>query len=736
MMESKNSLSWNKRFKNWSKKIGLERKITIFLIVIGLCSGILTYLGLEGTLSIVSNPKTILWLLTTNLIVLLILITIVVKRVVLLWIEKKQGYVGAKLHARVVFWFSLIAVTPTIIVSLFSTLFLNLGLEQWFHQSVGNAVKNSLAVASTYLNEHQQSIVADALAMANDIKKEGPFIDINKQRLQFLLELQSSLRLLDEASIINSHGEIIALWGLSITMAFNPSIPAGAFEQARQGETTVLSTNLEDRVRVLVVIDKQADLFLYAGRLVDPKVLAHLKRTGDAVRFYEQMEGSRSQIQITFALMFLMIALLILCSAIWIALVFASKLVGPITNLVIAAEQIGNGNLDIRVQERKGQDEIIVLSRTFNKMVDQLQTQKVELITTNHQLDERRRFTELVLSGVSAGVIGLDADAKINLPNRSASNLLGMDIEKYIGQDFITVLPEIKQIFDNANNHFSGISEGEVTIKKQGTSKTLIVRICLEKIGTELAGYVITFDDITELLLAQRKAAWSDIARRIAHEIKNPLTPIQLAAERLKRKYSKIIPKEQQNFDECIDTIVRQVGSIEKMVDEFSTFARLPAPVFKIENMTKLCHQALVLQQHAHTHIIFEEEYYSQTVTYNCDAGQVIQALTNLLQNAVDAIEEKINTIKDQTYKGYIKLLLQKDDKTINISILDNGCGLPIIEHNKLTEPYVTTRVKGTGLGLAIVKKIMEDHQGNVILKDNNDGSIVTLTFPILNDNG
>ena len=725
-------LSPPRRLGAWARRVGLERKLSVALVVAALLSGVAIYLALTGAFGIAPEPRTIFLLLLLNLVVLLLLGTVVARRLVALWIERRRGLAGARLHARLVLLFGLVAVTPAIVVAVFSTLFLNFGMEVWFSSQVRTAVKDSLIVAQAYLQEHQQSISAEVLAMANDLRREGPLLLVNRQRFEQTMRLQSTLRSLSEAVIIDRNRQIIARAGYSLVLEFDPELPDWALQRARNGELVILASETEDRVRALVQLDPQADTFLYVGRLIDPRVLAHLDKTRGAVQIYERLEGQRSGLQITFALIFFVVALLLLFAAVWVALIFATQLVRPISNLVAATDRVRAGDLSARVPEGPTDDEIASLSRAFNRMTGQLESQQNDLMSANSQLEERRHFIELVLSGVSAGVIALDGRGRIDLANRSASELLATDLGGHIGTDLAKVVPELAGLVRAVRRRTARAAGRQIDLVRDGTTRTLLVRVVAELGETGLVGFVVTFDDVTALLAAQRKAAWADVARRIAHEIKNPLTPIQLSAERLKRRYLKEITSDPETFIACTDTIVRQVGDIGRMVDEFSSFARMPAPAMRDEDIVRLCRQAVFLQQSAHPAIAYEGVYPDDSLRISCDGRQVSRALTNLLQNAADSIDGRDTPAAGEMPEGRIWLRLTSEPGRVVVGVEDNGRGLPTRQRDRLTEPYVTTRAKGTGLGLAIVKKIMEDHGGDLILDDRaGGGAVARLVFQL-----
>jgi two-component system, NtrC family, nitrogen regulation sensor histidine kinase NtrY len=717
-----------RRQVDWARRVGLERKLTVALLIAALVSGLTTYAALTGSFGAPQDRVTLL-LVLIDLIVLLLLGTALARRLVALWVERRKGLAGARLHARMVLLFSLVAVTPTIIVAVFTTLFLNLGVNAWFSDQVSTAIKDSQAVAQAYLQEHQQHLGDAALAMASDIQREGPLLTFNRDRFEQVLTVHSALRQLNEAAIINGRREILANANYNILLAFDLDLPDWAFNRARHGNVVVVPNANGDRVRALVQLNALDDTFLYIGRLVDPKVLGHVDKASSAAKTYQDLEARRSGFQITFALVFVVVALLVLFAAIWFALVSASQLVRPVGLLADAAERVRSGDLSVRVAEGRPGDEIASLSRAFNRMTSQLESQRSELIEANAQLDERRRFTELVLAGVSAGVIGLDEAGRIELPNRSACELLGVDLAARVGRRLSDVVPQMAELLASAMASASRPVEAQISIEKAGSVRTLLVRVGAERGESGGERFVVTFDDVTELLGAQRKAAWADVARRIAHEIKNPLTPIQLSAERLKRKYLKQIVDDKETFAVCTDTIVRQVADIGRMVDEFSAFARMPAPVMRDEDIGALCRQALFLQQSAHPLFAYHTALPKTSSLLSCDATQIGRALTNLLQNAADAIDGRLADGVGEA-PGEIWLSVSEGAGRLTVCVADNGCGLPKAERNRLTEPYVTTRTKGTGLGLAIVKKIMEDHGGSLILDDRpGGGASVRLVF-------
>jgi two-component system nitrogen regulation sensor histidine kinase NtrY len=714
-------------FIQWAGRIGLGNKIAVALIVVAVMAGAATYAALTADAPF-GDAHTVYLLLNFDLILFLALVLIIARRIITLWVQRRQGMAGARLHVRFVTWFSIVAVVPAILVALFSIGFFYVGVEIWFSDRVRTAVDESVVVASSYLEEHKQAIRGDILAMASDLNS----VPIGTREFAAVVSEQALLRNLSDAMVFDGLGNVKARTGITFALGLDQP-PLEAIEAARRsaGDVQIMTTNEQDRVTALVKL--YGDVFLYVARPIDPRVLSHINIAKEASAQYTQAEGSQSNLQIRVWLMFIVVALLLLLAAVWLGLHFAKQLVQPISELIEAAEQVRAGDLSTRVSEQKEADEVSILSRTFNRMTSQLASQRSELIEANRQLDKRRRFTETVLAGVSAGVIGFDLDRKITLANRSAAEVLAEEPESLAGRPIGEVLPEILPIIDQLSPGQARQVQSQFELRRPGLPpRTLLVRIAAEQQGRQIRDYVATFDDVSELMQAQRKAAWADVARRIAHEIKNPLTPIQLSAERLKRKYLKEIQSDRETFVTCTDTIVRQVGDIGRMVDEFSAFARMPHAVMRQESLGELASQAVFLQRQAHPQIKFEWSKPSAPLIVECDGRQITQALTNLLQNAIDAIAGRTSETGEPLPRGVIEVSVAgRDDKAV-ITVTDNGKGLPAGERDRLTEPYVTTRTKGTGLGLAIVKKIMEDHAGSLEMKDNPAGGAqVSLIIPI-----
>ncbi|HYN39048.1 MAG TPA: HAMP domain-containing protein, partial [Rhodospirillales bacterium] len=511
-------------WKVLDRRYGLDRKLAIVVVLAAVVSGVVTVIAWTGSAEFGPDPDVVIVLLYLDTVLLLLLGAIVVRQLVRVWAERRRGLAGSGLHVRIVILFSLVAVTPAILVAVFSALFLNFGIQAWFSERVRTAVEASSAVAQAYLGEHRQSIRAEAFAMANDLNRDASALMRNPSAFDELLGVQAALRSLSEAVVVDGSGRIVSRAPLSLSLELD-LVPWEAIEEADTGEVVVLSTERDDRVRAAVKLNRFIDAYLVIGRFLDPAVLAQIERTEMAVAQYRRLEQSREGILITFVMIFVIVALLLLLAAVWMGLTLATHISRPISGLIAAAERVRDGDMTVRVKPATTIGEFAMLGRAFNRMTSQLQSQQTGLLLANRDLDERRRFTEAVLSGVSAGVIGLDARTTINLPNRSAAELIGLDLDAVRGIPLAEVIPEMGELIRAAVAHPDRPCEAEVRLIRAARPRTLIVRIVAERLAGEVIGYVVTFDDITALVQAERKAAWADVARRIAHEIKNPLTP-------------------------------------------------------------------------------------------------------------------------------------------------------------------------------------------------------------------
>lgn len=713
----------------------------VVVVCLSILAGLATYTILTGLSPIKPTPDIITWLLGGNLALVLIMIGLILWQIWSLIASKRRGTAGAGLHIRLVSLFSIIAALPALIVAAFAAVTLNRGLDAWFSERTRSIVDSAVTVAEAYMRDHGETARGDIASIAADLNNQKPLFDTDRPDFVRRVARHAALRGLVGAFVFDtSLKRIDANITLNNKIAFRAP-PAEALERADKGELVVMPPGEGGNIiRALIKLTNYPSEYLYVYRAINPSVIDQLDETRAAKTEYDQLLEQRSGVQITFALMYAGVSLIFLLAAIWLGLWFADRIVAPVVSLLNAARRVSAGDLDAKVTEVQGPGDLQTLARAFNRMTYQLKEQRNELMTANHQLDERRRFTEAMLSGVTAGVIGVEPDGAISLVNPSAFALLGLSEQDLLGRRLAEILPSFSAVFEQAAARVSGWAEGQVNMRVGTQERNFVVRVTTEASDSDDHGYVVTFDDISQLVSAQRNSAWADIARRIAHEIKNPLTPIQLSAERLKRKYGREIQTDKQVFEQCTDTIIRQVGDIGRMVDEFSAFARMPSASLEMQDLVSVVREATILQRVSAGDLEIDVRIAEERIDFAFDRRLVTQAVTNLVKNAREAIEARQH--EDQTMKGRILVEAGIDAHHAPfIAVTDNGIGLPKENRHRLTEPYMTTRVKGTGLGLAIVKRIMEEHQGRVQLDDapqdfdGGRGACVTLNFlPILEE--
>jgi len=731
------------KLMTWVRRTGLSRKLAFLLVICAVSSGVATFVAMTSSGPSGADPSDILNLLYVDAVLLLLLGALIIRRILKLHTQHSRGIAGSKLHTRLVVFFSLLAVTPAILVAVFAGLYLNLGMQSWFSERVSTALSSSQTVAKAYRDSHVRSIQIDALAMANTLNRKAAQLSRSRYVLERELNQLAQEKNLVEAAIIDGQSRVLAHTALTLSLAFD-QISRGVLDQADQNEVVVTFEPQNDRTRAIVKLDNYIDTYLFIGRFIPPEISGSIDRVENAYKQYSELEKQREGIHISFVMIFMVIALMLLLAAAWLGMTFANQMVQPLIDLITASERIRKGDLAARVDKDHSGDEIGLLGRAFNRMAEQLETQRESLIEANREMAERNRFTETVLDGVSAGVIGLDAEGKIHLPNRFASLFLKSEISTLAGKPLEEIVPELKDLLSQAQQKPIRVAQREVKLLRDGQLRIINASIAAEWVDNDIIGYVLTFDDITELQSAQRRAAWANVARRIAHEIKNPLTPIQLSAERLKRKYAKEITSDPETFEMCTATIIRQVDDMRRMVDEFSSFARMPRPVLKPENISELCGEIIFLERNRTEMVEYDIKLAAPDMSLLCDRQQIARLLTNLVKNAAEGIFSKYDFDPDDTHitehdapLGKVSLELLETNQEIIIRIEDNGIGFPQEERERLTDPYVTTRTKGTGLGLAIAKKIVEEHQGKMALKDRaGGGAIVELHFPELEEHG
>ena len=725
--------------------------VTYTLLAVSLVTVVFTYLVLTGSTSIEPTQSVRLYLTSLLAFFLMALVALVIGSMVQLWQARRTGSAGARLHGRLVTIFSLIAVVPVVLTAIAATITINLAMDVWFSGGVRSVVDNSLAVTNAYFDEHSDKLRNELLYAASNLNDLNS-LDIASGRFDKYVQAVSE-RLRADVKVFEVSGPrfeptITELTSAGGDFAAKVVDPPSMEEMSSAREDSFVGTDVDNAlVRGVTTLDAKLspgkELFLVISRDVNPKILEYVRRTKQVVGNYNQLEKDRDSVQLTFSLIYGIVALMILSFAGWIGLGTANRIVLPIGRLIGASERVSEGDLSARVTLADDDDELASLGRAFNRMTGQLQSQRNELIESNRAAENRRRFTEAVLSGVSAGVVGLDGHGRTDVYNRSALTLLSTSREALLGKDLGVVVPEVNDLMLQAMKSADGRVQAHVDVMRDGKTRNLNVIVTRERSSEDESGYVVTFDDITDLISAQRTSAWADVARRIAHEIKNPLTPIQLSAERLRRKYKKEITTDPEIFEQCTQTIIRQVGDIGRMVDEFSSFARMPQPVMGDEDLCELIKHAVFLQRVANPQITYALLVPDSGEIVECDGRLVSQALTNVLKNAGEAVRARFGIEGDEDQLadgGRVEIRVVQDANRVAIEVADNGVGLPKEDRNRLTEPYVTKRVKGTGLGLAIVKKIMEDHKGSIALEDapktdetgaeRNSGALVRLSFP------
>ena len=686
-------------------------------VVAALLSALTTFLVLANLTFVNPTNNVVVTLLGVNFVTVLLLLAIIGREVWHIVQARRRGRAGARLHVQIAALFSVIAVAPAVLVAVVASVTIDRGLDRLFSIRTRAVIENSVIVAQAYLNEHAQSIRAETNAMAIDIARAKPLFDQDADRFRQFFTAQATLRNMPTAMMLGPDQSVIIKADIKLAPELQEPPPPPVERLAQIGDAEAVAGLLRDTncVGALIKVKGYENTYLFVARFIDPRVLEQIQQTEDSIQEYANLEARRMGVQLAFALMYTVIALTVLLSAVWIGFAFANRLVAPIRRLIGAANLVSTGNLHVQVPVRRSEGDLSQLGATFNKMTQELRTQRNDIMRARDLVDSRRRFTEAVLAGASAGVIGVDADGCVSILNRSAEKLIGSGEAEALGHPLEDIVPELKQLVDPARSGGQRLVQGQTTIHRGGRDRTVSVRVTSEQSADSDHGYVVTLDDITELVTAQRTAAWADIARRIAHEIKNPLTPIQLSAERLRRKYGKSIAEDRGVFEQCTDTIVRQVDDIRRMVDEFSRFARMPKPVMMADDITDAVRQVAFMQRVGNADIDIEVEIAEDPMPARFDRRLISQGLTNIIKNAGEAIAA---VPADQLGRGRIVVSAARVDSDIVIDVIDNGIGLPKENRSRLLEPYVTTREKGTGLGLAIVGKILEEHGGRIELHD------------------
>ncbi|MGB8812375.1 MAG: PAS domain-containing sensor histidine kinase [Paracoccaceae bacterium] len=711
------SNTWIIKLSRLRRQRRVQTMMTLGLVVLGPVLAVATFLAL-GPLNQGASSPWLRLILLADMVYVLLVAALVLARVVRMVSDRRSQSAGSRLHMRLTGVFALVALTPTVLVAVFAVLTVNVGLEGWFSDRVRQVVGNSLSAAQAYEGEHTRDLTEDATAFAGylNVAKQSTFF-LQDDQLRPLLtqgqaQIQRGLReafLIDGGGILRTRGEKSYLFDFETPTS-------DEIARAKNGEIVIIQDWANNEFRALVHLDAYADRYLYVSRNVDGSILSLLDETKETVRLYQQLESERGRLLFEFGLLYLGFALILILAAVWLGLWFAERLSRPVGRLAGAAQRVGEGNLDVQVVEEEGDDEIAMLGRLFNQMTRQLKGQRDALVDGHRQTEGRRRLFDSVLSSITAGVIGLNPDGHVDFVNRAAERLL--DFKEGKSDVALTVaVPEFGALFDRLRGGAAAVQE-EVRLTRKGRMESLLVRMSVRRSDTgRLEGYVVAFDDVTDLVSAQRMAAWGDVARRIAHEIKNPLTPIQLSAERIKRKFRPMVGDQADDLDQYADVIIRQTNDLRRIVDEFSKFARMPEPDRRDHDLIKILRDAVVLQDVGLPGVQVKADIFDGPLIMELDATMISQAMTNLIKNAGEAIETLIEKGAPVGFVPEIRVALETTEDQAIIRISDNGIGLPP-DRARLFEPYVTTREKGTGLGLSIVKKIIEEHGGTLSLAD------------------
>lgn len=731
---------------HWTRLLRLRRQrraqnlATFGVVFMGPILALATFL-IFGPLDQGASTVALRVILLTDLVYVLAVAALVSQRLVRIVALRRSHSAGSRLHMRLTGAFALMALVPAVTVAIFAGLTINIGLEGWFSDRVSRVVGNSVSAAHAYEAEHIKGLETDVLQIAgalNAISRRSALPLTNGDLRGLLSREQTNIqRGLREAFVVDSSGDLLARGDRSYLFDFERPTPEQLERSLEEGIVIIRDLD-QNELRALVPLDAFVDRFVYVSRDVDGEIFSLLDETRETALLYTRLEDERGQVLFDFGLIYLGFALILILAAIWMGLWFAERLSRPVGRLASAAQRVGAGDLDVQVVEEDGDDEIAMLGRYFNQMTRQLKGQRQTLLDNTRQIERRQRLFDSVLGSVTSGVVGLNQDGEITFANRSAQRLLHWDDAQQT-VPLAMAIPEFSALFEELRTGGNEVAQQEIKVTRSGQQENLLVRFATRRSEEDqLEGYVVAFDDVTDLVTAQRMAAWGDVARRIAHEIKNPLTPIQLSAERIKRKFAPRVADESDNLISMTDVIVRQTEDLRRIVDEFSKFARMPEPERKIQDLAQILRDAAILQESGQPEVRFETRIPEHAVPANVDATMISQALINLIKNAgeaIDTLKEKSGS-PDLTPEIHISLDVGGDSCTI--SIADNGIGLPV-DRARLFEPYVTTRDKGTGLGLPIVKKIIEEHGGSLTLVDapvfgGNDhfGAMAEIKLPVL----
>ena len=669
--------------------------------------------------------------LIISFLLIVIIFFILLKNIFFILNQIKLEKAGQELQKKILLIFSIIALTPTLFISFFSIFIFDAALSGWFNKKISTAISQSVEVANQYLDEHQSGMRGDILELVNLININSEIFSSDKNKFNNFLDKYTRQHNLSEAVIIDSIGNVLAFSEFVFEYTYT-EIPPKFYDTANNGKILIVKEDDSNKMRAFIKLPQYIDAYLLITSFVDQRVLNAIKSTSIAVSDYQSIEIKQFDIKISFIVIFLLITLILLFTSLIIGLNIANRLFEPITSLIKGAEEVGGGNLDYKISDevlsKININEIKRLVQAFNLMISDLKSNRVDLEHANDQLDKRRKFSESVLSGVYSGVIGLDKNLKINLPNVTATNLLGITIGKDFGKPILDIVPEFTDVINSLLTSKKNVVEDKIYIVRDDKVLNLITRFVVQKSDDLILGYVLTFDDVTSLIAAQKMGAWSDIARRIAHEIKNPLTPIRLAAERLMNKLSSNRKIDKKTFEQSLNMITRQVDDIHHLVDEFSSFARMPSPKLKVININKVIVEYINPMISSFEKVLIEVDDVIENALIMGDEKQIRQACGNLIKNSYENVNS--NNIKN----ARISIIFKIENNFAEIYVNDNGSGIEKSIISQIIEPYFTTKVGGSGLGLAITKKIIDDHNGSIFIRPlkGSKGTSILLKFPLI----
>ena len=669
--------------------------------------------------------------LIISFLLIVIIFFILLKNIFFILNQIKLEKAGQELQKKILLIFSIIALTPTLFISFFSIFIFDAALSGWFNKKISTAISQSVEVANQYLDEHQSGMRGDILELVNLININSEIFSSDKNKFNNFLDKYTRQHNLSEAVIIDSIGNVLAFSEFVFEYTYT-EIPPKFYDTANNGKILIVKEDDSNKMRAFIKLPQYIDAYLLITSFVDQRVLNAIKSTSIAVSDYQSIEIKQFDIKISFIVIFLLITLILLFTSLIIGLNIANRLFEPITSLIRGAEEVGGGNLDYKISDevlsKININEIKRLVQAFNLMISDLKSNRVDLEHANDQLDKRRKFSESVLSGVYSGVIGLDKNLKINLPNVTATNLLGITIGKDFGKPILDIVPEFTNVINSLLTSKKNVVEDKIYIVRDDKVLNLITRFVVQKSDDLILGYVLTFDDVTSLIAAQKMGAWSDIARRIAHEIKNPLTPIRLAAERLMNKLSSNRKIDKKTFEQSLNMITRQVDDIHHLVDEFSSFARMPSPKLKVININKVIVEYINPMISSFEKVLIEVDDVIENALIMGDEKQIRQACGNLIKNSYENLNS--NDIKN----ARISIIFKTENNFAEIYVNDNGSGIEKSIISQIIEPYFTTKVGGSGLGLAITKKIIDDHNGSIFIRPlkGSKGTSILLKFPLI----